>query len=325
MKINHIHHGEALETLKTFPDESIDCCITSPPYYGLRDYGIEYQLGLEKTHEEYIDKLCRIFDEVKRVLKKEGTCWVVLGDTYSNNRSECNKVQGNPEFNKGRPSRSLTKIPKLTCSLPTKSLCMIPERFAIEMIDRGWILRNQIIWQKPNAMPCSASDRFTVDFEKVFFFVKNKKYNFKTLRDPHKEESIKRACRTKSSKGSAYGIQVDAKNTGYQNMMERLKKGELRHGAHPDGRNKRTTWTINTQAYMGAHFAVFPEALIEPMIEAGCPKGGIVLDPFAGSGTTGLVAYKSNKKFVGIELNSEYIGIANKRLNGWKQQTRLIV
>lgn len=321
--MNKIFQGDALEVLKTLPDESVDCVVTSPPYWALRDYGIEGQLGLEPTFQEYITKLCNIFDEVKRVLKKEGTCWVNIGDTYygSLKGAGCN--------NSGKQGIDMSNYPvgamHNTGELSEKSLCNIPARFSIEMQNRGWILRNEIIWYKPNCMPCSVKDRFTVDFEKVFFFVKNKKYWFETQREPHNPDSIKRACRARTSnklKEGKFAISYTGENTSYEDMEERFNAGELR-AVHKDGRNKRCVWEVTLHPFSGAHFATYPEKLIEPMIKAGCPEGGIVLDMFFGAGTTGLVALKQNKKFIGIELNPKYIKIAEERIKPFLQQTKV--
>lgn len=177
MKANHIYHGDALAVLQTLPGESVNCVITSPPYWGLRDYGEEGQLGLEPTFEEYINKLCNIFDEVKRVLKKEGACWVNLGDTYfSKTKGSGGTEKAQFGASKADGGQHFDAI-KLNGGID-KSLCLIPARFSIEMTNRGWILRNTIIWHKPNCMPQSVKDRFTVDFEYLFFFVKSKRYWF---------------------------------------------------------------------------------------------------------------------------------------------------
>ncbi len=297
--MNKIIQGDSLSVLKTIPAESINCCVTSPPYWALRDYGVDGQLGLEPTFQEYITKLCDIFDDVKRVLKKDGTCWVNLGDTYLNNSSYSSG--GRQGYNKKEKM-----IYKKDAIVQIKSLCQIPARFSIEMCNRGWILRNTIIWHKPNAMPSSAKDRFTVDFEYLFFFVKNKKYWFETQREPHSQVSldrIKKPWKGNLCKGHALGS---------------LKDGDMSKMCHPEGRNKRTVWKINTQSFKEAHFAVFPEELVETPIKAGCPKGGVVLDPFSGSGTAGVVAQSQEKDFIGIELNPEYIKIAEKRLDRGK-------
>ena len=178
VEYNQIIEGNSLTVLKTLPDESVNCCVTSPPYWSLRDYGVEGQLGLEKTFEEYITKLCNIFDQVKRVLRKDGTCWVNLGDTY-NASGGCGwtGLESKNWEQKAKPHNIKT--------YPAKSLCLIPQRFAIEMVNRGWICRNTIIWHKPNCMPSSAKDRFTVDFEYLYFFVKSKKYWFEQVFEEH--------------------------------------------------------------------------------------------------------------------------------------------
>ena len=361
LPINQILCGDALEMLKTLPDESINCCISSPPYWALRDYGVEGQLGLEPTFEEYIDKLCNIYDEVKRVLRKDGTCWVNLGDTYST-------VSGRMATDIKQPKETnhqSTHFKQPKTKLPEKSLCLIPQRFAIEMVNRGWILRNTIIWHKPNPMPSSAKDRFTVDFEYVYFFSKNKQYFFEPIYEEQTGNS--------HSKGSKLHPPIEDAGVGHKDWHKYTPEVEL-----PLGRNKRTVWTIPTQPFPEAHFATYPEKLVEPMIEAGCPmyvctkcgkprkkvyekgesiptghgpskkwtevikdyrgekstetsclatgdipqklfkgysdcgcnaelKAGIVLDPFAGSGTTLHVAARMKRDFLGIELNPQYI------------------
>lgn len=319
MDTNKIYQGDSSEVLKTLPDESINCVMTSPPYWALRDYGIDGQLGLESTFDEYINKLCNIFDEVKRVLRKDGTCWVNLSDTYFGSGAGTQK-----NLPEKRKSKEVYTIPYLShknlqgnknrrvneCSVQAKSLCCIPFRFAIEMINRGWILRNTIIWHKPNCMPSSVKDRFTADFEYLFFFSKSKKYYFETQYEPMKECSIERAkhgkqLTSKDNKGIQSGLTIKTREKVWKRMLENNK-----------GRNKRTVWQICLRPFKEAHFAVYPEELCETPIKAGCPKDGIVLDPFFGAGTTGIAALKQNKRFIGIELNSEYIKIAEKRLRG---------
>ncbi len=281
MDLNKIHTGHALEILKTFPDASINMCITSPPYWGLRDYKTEPvkwqdgwlgELGTEPYFNAYINHLCDIFDEVKRVLKDDGTCWVNIGDTYLN-----------------------------------KKLSLLPFRFAIEMSNRGWTVRNVIIWQKPNAAPQSAKDRFTVDFEYLFFFSKNKKYYFERQLEPIKQSTYERC---KSGCGINKGANYQGLNkTNFERLQKRMLSGEI------SGRNTRTVWSIATHAYHGAHFAVFPPALLEIPIKAGCPENGIVLDPFIGSGTTAVAANRLNRKWIGIELNPEYTKLAEIRIS----------
>ena len=302
METNKIYNGEALEILKTFESESIDCVVTSPPYWGLRDYNVDKQLGLEETFIEYIDKLCNIFDEVKRVLKKTGTCFVNLGDTYGGDMDRSNYRLSGDHPKDCKCSYCTMKRPSVKNNIvKSKSLCQIPSRFAIEMCNRGWILRNELIWWKPSCMPSSAKDRFTVDFEKVFFFVKNRKYYFEQL----KEKSI---VKWKNS-------QILGKTMNNNYKLENRSKIPFHSNKYQTGRNKRCVWKVNTQAFHDAHFAVYPEKLIIPMIKSGCPEFGIVLDCFMGAGTTGLVSVKLKRQFIGIELNPEYIKIAEKRIN----------
>ena len=307
MELNTIIQGSALSVLRSMPDESIDCCITSPPYWGLRDYGVEGQLGMETSFYEFIEKLCTIFDEVKRILKKEGTCWINLGDTYSS--KPVGNFNGGGNIFSGRNMSGIKSsggIDKTKTGIKEKSLCQIPSRFAIAMSDRGWILRNKIIWHKPNCMPNSVRDRFTVDFEEIFFFVKSKKYYFKKQLEPVKEISLKRSKGSWKSKRPS----IEKTNPGGIDIAEMGTRF-----VNPLGRNKRAVWTITTHSFKDAHFATFPEKLVIPMILAGCPENGVVLDPFMGAGTTGLVARKYNRNYIGIELNPEYIEMANKRIN----------
>ena len=315
MDLNKIHTGHALEILKTFPDSSINMCITSPPYWGLRDYktdSVKWQdgwigeLGTEPDFNAYINHLCDIFDEVKRVLKDDGTCWVNIGDTYggcSLNSSYGVKAKGETSFLKS--VEHLQKVAH-TRGKYSKSLLLIPFRFALEMSNRGWTVRNVIIWQKPNAVPQSAKDRFTVDFEYLFFFSKNKKYYFERQLEPIKQSTYERC---KNGCGINKGANYQGLNkTNFERLQKRILSGEI------SGRNTRTVWSIATHAYHGAHFAVFPPALLEIPIKAGCPEDGIVLDPFIGSGTTAVVANRLNRKWIGIELNPEYTKLAETRI-----------
>jgi len=300
---NTILHGDALNVLKTLPSDSIDCVVTSPPYWSLRDYQVDGQLGVEETPEEYIDTLCNIFDEVKRVLKPTGTCWVNLGDSYSNS----GKAGSNKEYQDRHTSfgqvmeRGSYGKPTRVKNLPSKCLVGIPARFQLEMIRRGWILRNEIIWHKPNCMPSSVADRFTVDFEKIFFFTKSTDYYFKQQFEPLAESSkIRSKYAWKCDRvNNRSGVDVDVMGDRFVNEK---------------GRNKRCVWKIPPARCKEAHFATFPVELIESPIDAGCPVGSIVLDPFMGAGTTAIVAIKQGKDYLGIELNEEYIDIANKRI-----------
>ena len=299
MDINKILNGNSLDVLKTLPDNSIDCCITSPPYWGLRDYGHEEQLGSEKHFKDFVINLCNVFDEVKRVLKPSGTCFVNLGDTFSSDT----KGTGGPSDKQLSNKGSRYEAKKFDTEIPNKCLCLVPERFAIEMIDRGWTIRNQIIWHKPNQMPSSAKDRFTVDFEKIFFFVKEPTgYYF----EQQLEKSIWYETDSRSKvKG---GVLSKGKTASGNYATSKVAFRE-------DGmRNVRTVWTVNTEPSSEAHFATYPQRLVERMIKAGCPENGLVLDPFFGSGTTGIYARKSNRNYIGIELNKEYVKVAENRL-----------
>ena len=347
MELNKIYQGDSLKVLKTFPDESIDCCITSPPYWSLRDYNIEGQLGLEPTFYEYISKLCGIFDEVKRVLKKSGTCFVNLGDTYSGNKDgkTDNKVSNYLKENS-------SKIKKKAV-ITEKCLCQIPSRFAIEMADRNWILRNTIIWHKKNAMPSSVLDRFTNKYEQVFFFVKNQKYFFDgdAVRVPFETAEYSKAEYRASREERPPGIvrqreygyngkfKVEnaesfgsprARNSRKYNTAENTKIRDLEeisrkfgtrrppgndYERNPLGKNMGDVWTLVSDPFPEAHFATYPPSLVSPMIKSGCLLGGVILDPFFGAGTTGLVALQLNRKFVGIELSPEYVKIAEKRIH----------
>jgi DNA modification methylase len=304
--------------LEALPAESIDCIVTSPPYWQLQDYGVSGQLGMEPTIEQYIEELCGIFDKVKRVLKLHGTCWVNLGDRYASNglrNKGFNARWHSRRFNsdkqaaadKVRPSRRLS-------GLPEKSLVLMPFRFAIEMVRRGWILRNTLIWHKPNCLPASVKDRFTIDFEFLFFFVKAKGYFFQRQFEPH-QASTKRRVRSFHENKEHFDptrhkhAPGDVSEAPFA-ILERI----CSKGLDPRGRNKRCVWTIAVQGFRGDHFATFPEELVETPIKAGCPVGGVVCDPFFGTGTTGLVARKLDRHFIGVELSPRYIKIARQRI-----------
>lgn len=362
MLVDIIYNENCLTGLKALPDESINCCMTSPPYYNLRDYDNNEQIGQEKTVGEYLSNLLEIFDEVYRVLRKDGACWVNIGDVYS----------------------------------PKKSLECIPDLFKIEMIKRGWICRNEIIWHKPNAMPCSAKDRFNNDYEKLYFFTKSSRYFFETQYEPLKSTSVKNTSsrgngKYKTVEQEASVRQGMSKDRG-RNLIEKrpylpkqkefvdflrarvsknqlveetgLAKTKIDHWFRYDvggfcfptvedwntvkyliddwseefqemdralteviyetddinknadkGRLKRAVWSINTKGFKGCHYAPYPEALVEVPIKATCPDGGIVIDPFIGSGTTAVMAKKLKRHYIGFELNKEYVEIANNRVS----------
>lgn len=277
--VNKIFCGDSLQTLKKLPSSSIDCIITSPPYYGQRDYEMDGQLGGENNFKDYILKLADIFDECKRVLKDTGSLWLNLGDKYQDGK-----------------------------------LLGMPWRVALELQDRGWILRNDIIWHKPNAMPHSAKNRLTTDHEYIFFFTKQEK-NYFYDQDSIREEHVTFSENSKMKGGKNHfgkngGTPEKGKNGGNSN----LHNGRWDQAFHPNGRNKRTVWNVPLSKFREAHFAVFPEKLIEPCVLAGCPINGVVLDPFFGAGTTGVVATRFGRKYIGLELNPNYVEIAKKRL-----------
>ena len=304
MKTEKIYQGNCIEVLKDFPDESIDCVVTSPPYWGLRDYNEEEQLGLEETPEEFVDNLVKVFSEVKRVLKSSGSVWLNLGDSYA-----MSSMRGkNSEF-KGAVNQSKQGIvgidKKIPIGLKPKDLVGIPFRVAFALQADGWYLRQDIIWHKPNPMPESVQDRCTKSHEYIFLLTKSPKYfyDIDAIREPFNIGALKRVNQNiKKQIGSKRG------NGGLKPNGNMKAVGDQEKGA-----NKKSVWKITTKPYKEAHFATFPIELPITCIKAGCPKGGIVLDPFFGSGTTGLAAQELHRHWVGIELNPEYIEIAKRR------------
>ncbi len=298
---NRIYQGDCIEQMKLFPDESIDCCVTSPPYWGLRDYGHDEQIGLEETPEEYVAKMVAVFREVKRVLKPDGTLWLNLGDSYAREGGNTPGVSRHWDGRHLDPGGQHDKRPNASkIGLKQKDLVGIPWRVAFALQADGWYLRQDIIWHKPNPMPESVTDRCTKSHEYIFLMSKSAKYYYDADAIAEKQESTSKSFN--GSKGNKSGANGDRNDSG--------RAGIERTGF----RNKRSVWTIATKPYSEAHFATFPEDLIEPCILAGCPEGGVVLDPFLGSGTTGVVAIKNNRQWVGCELNRDYIDIAEKRI-----------
>ena len=304
--LGKLYHGDALDILKQLDGESVQCVVTSPPYWGLRDYGVDGQIGLEKTPQEYVSKLVALFREVKRVLKDDGTVWCNLGDSYVSSPA------GNFGENMPAPAdggRYRENKPKMNYdNLKPKNLVGIPWRVAFALQADGWYLRQDIIWHKPNPMPESVTDRCTKAHEYIFLLSKNKKYYYDA--ENIKEKSF-------SQPGTA-GSWDGNRDFGLPNGQARFAKPNL--GGSSDGfRNKRSVWSINTQPFPEAHFAVFPQKLIEPCILAGSKKGDIILDPFSGAGTTAVMAGKYKRQWIGIELNEDYLEIAKKRI---KRETR---
>ena len=337
-----IYQGDALEVLRRLPDESVNCCVTSPPYWGLRDYGIAGQFGLEKTPEEYVAKMVAVFAEVRRVLRGDGTLWLNIGDSYWGG-----KGQSNYAFQERRESMSLEgdqhNITGMGETRPQdgkhltikpKDLVGIPWMLAFALRADGWYLRQDIIWAKPNPMPESVTDRCTKSHEYLFLLTKSARYYYdqEAIKEPAATDDMRRPYTSEGAwqlDGRAveqrHGGQLHtAGNKTHKTVAEydRSDSEEHRTAAgllkiadttYPL-RNKRDVWTVATQPYREAHFATFPESLVEPCILAGCPAGGTALDPFGGSMTTMLVAQNLNCKAIAIELSAEYIEIGKRRL-----------
>ena len=358
MELNKIYEGNCVDVLKTFPDNSINCCITSPPYYGLRDYGTakwvggdpncphkrlskqsdktitghaqaelignvgdaifktvcplcgavreDLQVGLEESPEEYIQRLVEIFREVRRIMTDDGTLWINIGDTYnasSYNKSELTvNVNHKQATNKGSYENGVER-PKAECCKP-KDLIGIPWMLAFALRNDGWYLRQDIIWAKPNPMPESVKDRCTKSHEYIFMLTKSPKYYFdsEAIQEKALEESAVR-YKYEFMNGKE---QKDFRPNGASNTPGMKQFTGMR--------NKRDVWNVVPSHYKEAHFATFPEELVYPMLIAGCPRDGVVLDTFMGSGTVAVVAKKNHRKYIGIDLNAEYIKMAERRL-----------
>ena len=298
LETNIIHVGDNLFHLTNIPDNSVDMCVTSPPYYNLRDYKNSGQIGAENTVKDFVENLCKVFDEIHRILKPTGSCWVNIGDTYDKKR-----------------------------------LLQVPSRFEIAMCDRGWHLRNEVIWSKPNPQPISSKDRFWGNHEKFFWFVKDvKKYYFNrdAILVPQAEISIRRMFSKNNmskrkdfnaSDKEGFAISSNSQDKHYARMREEMgidkefNYEELIKSGKCPTRPEFDTWNVPSVTYKGAHFAVYPPELIEKPILSCCPEQGIVIDPFMGSGTTGEVAKLNNRRYIGLELNPEYAILANERIS----------
>ena len=346
-----IKQGDCLEVLKTLPSESINCCITSPPYWGLRDYGtakweggdkncehtishysdnlkpdcdrpvrgdrslcikcgakrIDSQIGLELTPQEYVDKIIDVFREVKRVLKNDGTLWLNLGDSYNGSGGNHQPHHKNDTGFQGKIGAEKYRGQGRNIEeLKPKDLVGIPWRVAFALQADGWYLRQDIIWHKPNPMPESVTDRCTKAHEYIFLMSKNPNYYFNN-------EAIQEPCTTQEGRPSAIVRDRVYLYNSKQAALGRPRGGE--ETPEPTTRNKRSVWSVNVRPYKEAHFATFPKELIEPCVLAGCPKDGTILDPFGGSGTTAEVAIENGRNALLIELNPEYIEIANTRIS----------
>jgi DNA modification methylase len=341
--------GDARERLKDLPDGSVHCCVTSPPYFGLRDYGVDGQMGLEATPDEFVAGLITLFREVRRVLRDDGTLWLNLGDSYTGSGKGGNPEAGKQATNKGSQSvgvlygktgetarrAAVTNVTRKDFDLGPKQLLGIPWRVAFALQADGWWLRQDIIWSKPNPMPESVRDRCTKAHEYLFLLSKGPRYHYDAdaIAEPVTLSTVARL--SQNVEAQAGSERVPGKTNGTMKAVGRGGKNAFRgQGSNRDSergvanrdgrdmrdigasdtRNKRSVWDVATQPFSGAHFATFPPALIEPCILAGCPKGGTVLDPFGGAGTTGLVADRLGRDAILIELNPEYADLARDRL-----------
>lgn len=343
--------GDCLERLKEIEGESVQCCITSPPYWGLRDYGVDGQLGLEKTPEEFVSKMVEVFSEVRRVLKSDGTLWLNLGDSYAANAKNRTEAQASAKSGLSGSTKTQSQIlkqqSKNVAGLKSKDLCGIPWAVATALRSSGWYLRQDIIWHKPNPMPESVRDRCTKAHEYIFLLSKSPKYlyNIDAIREECKsasgsgnkerkqrpnQETLKRGNQAGSipwQPASWKGPSFDTGKTAIHQQGRTQKRSFHDHtddlivgqrikekSDHPLGKNKRSVWTITPKPFKGAHFATFPPALVEPCLLAGSNVGDTVLDPFFGAGTVGMVAMRFQRNWIGIELNPEYCAIAEKRI-----------
>ncbi|MDQ0996903.1 DNA modification methylase [Phyllobacterium ifriqiyense] len=347
----HLHIGDCIKVLETMEPDSVDCIVTSPPYWGLRDYGVEGQIGLEPTLAEHLAVMVRVFEAVKRVLKPTGTCWVNYGDCYAttpNGRSAADtKATGNDDRTfRDKPFSTIQGV------LKAKDLCMVPNRFAIALQESGWWVRSEIIWAKPNPMPESIRDRPATSHEKIFMLTKSPRYFYdaKAVRQAAAGSSLQRWSQDIDSQEGSHRANGGAKTNGTMKAVGGPRMNEnangFRGGSYVGGKpGKRTetgnvpgtgdrnlrnyepapleAWNIATQPFSEAHFATFPPELAERCILAGCPKGGLVLDPFGGAGTTALVALRHGRKASLIELNPEYADITQRRIEKeWRVQPK---
>ncbi|HCE5819536.1 site-specific DNA-methyltransferase [Pseudomonas aeruginosa] len=304
---HEIRVGDCLDALRAMPDQSFHCCITSPPYFGLRDYGMAGQIGLEQTPAEFVARLVEVFREVRRVLRDDGTLWLNLGDSYA--RKGGLGPQGGAAFaDRRRGNEAICKsIQAVPDGLKEKDLVGIPWRVAFALQDDGWYLRQDIIWHKPNPMPESVRDRCTKAHEYIFLLSKSPRYYFDS-------EAIKEPAVSEKPSGNKRHKYADA-YAASDSEEHRTKAGlTALAGVEWTKRNLRSVWTVGSKPFKGAHFATFPPDLIRPCVLAAAPRGGMVLDPFGGAGTTALVAMQEGRRSVLLELNPEYAAIARHRL-----------
>ena len=325
--VNKIFNSCCLSGLKTLPDKSVNCCVTSPPYYGLRDYGVDGQIGLEETPEAYIQKMVEVFREVWRVLRDDGTLWLNIGDSYWGGKGYSGSSAGIYQHERRKAGKTITRecsnfggkgtirvTDKKHESIKRKDMIGIPWMLAFALRADGWYLRQDIIWHKPNPMPESVTDRCTKAHEYIFLLSKSDKYYFDSdsIKEPQSANTHRRYSKdVEEGLLNVPNVQntKTANRPGYKDFQKYTPKTFMQHG-----RNKRSVWSVSPERSKENHFAIFPQKLIEDCIKAGCPKGGIVLDPFMGSGTTAVVARKHLRNYVGFELNANYIEIAEIKL-----------
>lgn len=319
IKTNQIYQGDTLEILKTWPDEFVQCVVTSPPYWGLRDYGAEGQIGLESTPDEYVQKIVEVFRHVRRILLKDGTLWLNLGDSYSGSgkgRNSDGRHSQGTHWKQSTNHGSVTGIintMKKTHGINNKNLIGIPWHVALALQADGWYLRSDIIWAKPNCMPESVTDRPTKSHEYIFLLTKSPKYFYdsKAIMEPAHHDGC-----------------LQTKITGGQNSWDGHKgrignERWIKNENMDSVRNKRSVWSIPTASFDGDHFATFPEEIPMICLKAGSRPGDIIMDPFMGSGTVGMVAKRLKRQYLGIELNPKYIAMAEKRIG--EEQDALLV
>jgi len=306
---NRCHFGDCLETLRRMPDGLVQTCVTSPPYFGLRDYGHAGQIGLEPTPDEFVAKLVMVFREVRRVLRDDGTLWLNIGDGYAGYWGDKTATSTGTEPKANRRGYDINARPSFSdafggSSIKPKDLMGIPWLLAFALRADGWYLRQDIIWHKPNPMPESVRDRCTKAHEYVFLLSKSERYFFDS-----------EAMQEKAIGGTPGNTKPTKGGRAYEDGAgEHRTAANLHNVGARETRNRRSVWTVATRPYKGAHFATFPTELIEPCILAGAPAGGIVLDPFFGSGTTGQVSQALGRQFIGLELNEAYKPLQDERL-----------
>lgn len=342
--LNQIQNINCLTGLRQMDDKSVDCCVTSPPYYGLRDYGHADQIGMEETPEKFVQNLVDVFHEVKRVLKDDGTLWLNLGDSYASGPRNRTKEQAERNSTLAgsldSQSASLKQINKITGDLKPKDLIGIPWMVAFALRADGWYLRQDIIWAKKNCMPESVADRCTKSHEYIFMLSKSSKYYYdqKAIMEPAIYDVDGTGTASRKARANGNKLQPTEKVNGIRaglkdaRLMEVKNQDKQRgHSRRHDGfndrwdkmtkevqctgmRNKRDVWTISPAQYPEAHFATFSEEIPAICIKAGCPVDGLVLDPFSGAGTTALVARKLGRNYIGFEINPEYVRLSEKRI-----------